>query len=379
MTKTKIASAVALVAFALSIGVSFAQTANNVTVSSTPVTTSPGPGSTGVTLGTFMLTGTNGATYSVTSVPITLATANGAQPTELSDCQLFNSNNAALNSGNNQMNALVNGNNTITLDQPLSVNGTATTLTLRCNVGSGAVSGGTYQFIAGTPVFTTTSTGTTGTSPMLGVSLTTVPSVNAGVQNAVLALLTLDASNSNQNVSVTSIPVMLSFSGADPSNYSNCSLRSASSLTTPLNTGNNAITATTNGTISFTLDTPLSIAEGSADILALTCSISPSTAAGSSIAVSLNPGSVMANSASSGTFTPVVSTNTNGTAVPTSGTVEITMPSTSTTVTTPVTTTEPGAPNTGAGGNSTSNLIAIVASLLVALGGVAFILKRQTR
>ncbi len=375
MTKTKIVSAAAFVALALSAGVALAQTANNVTVSSTPVTSSPGAGSTGVTLGAFTLTGLNGANYSISSLPVMLATANSAQPANLSNCQLFNANNAALNTGNNQVNTLVDGTNTFTFDQPLAVSSNAVTLSLRCNVSSAAVSGGTYQFTAGSPFFITT--GTSGVSPMLGVSLTTVPSIRTGIQNAVFALLTLDGSNSNQNVNVTSIPLTMAFSGAGPSDYSNCSIRSASSLSTSLNTGGNAIAIPVNGTMSFKLDNPLSIPAGAADILALTCSISPSTAAGSSVTVSINPASVLASGVSSGTFTPAASINSNGTAVPMSGTVEMTAP---TSVTVPVTTTTvPGAPNTGAGGNSTSNLIVIAASFLVTLGGAAFILKRQTR
>ena len=373
MIKSKLISTVVISVLAFSVGIAFAQTANTVNVTSTPVTTSPASGSSGTTLGTFTLTGNNGATYSVTSIPIMLAVAGGGQPTELSGCQLFNASNVGLNTGNNAMNALVNGTNTITLDQPLTVNGSGSTFTLRCNVSSSQVTGSTYQFTAGTPVFTTTST-TSGTGGALGATLTTVPSVNTGVQNAVLALITLDAGNSNQNVNVTSIPVTLSFSGAMANDYSNCSIRSASNLATALNNGSNSIATPVNGSTGFTLDTPLSVSPGSAQILALTCSISSAAAPGSTVTVSLAPASIAAN-ASSGSISPTVLTGSDGVPASTSGTIEITAPNT--TVTTPVTTTAPGAPNTGAGGDMALNIIVLAASLGVITLGAVLLKRRQ--
>lgn len=387
------AAAFAVLAFA---GLASAQTVNQtntVNVSTTAPASTPAAGSTS-TFATMTLSGTNNGTYTISSLPITLTAGNGAAASYLSSCQLLNSNNTALNTGAN-IPIMVNGTNAFVFDTPLTISpNTTTTLSLRCALSSSSPANATYQFTAGTPVITST-TGTTAssttTSGNLGVMLSPIASVRAGTQSAVLALLTLDASNSNQPVSVSSIPLSLtttSSTGVTGSNYlSNCALHTATSLSTSLNTGTNAVSTPANGSNSFMLDAPVSVPAGSADILALTCNVSSAVPVGSTITVSVTPATI-STSGTSGMLTPIAETTSTGTVEPTSGTIMITAPTTSTTGTTgggttvtgsTGTTGTPGTPNTGAGGDAPINFAILAISALVVGGSVLFVAKRRAR
>ncbi len=81
------------------------------------------------------------------SIPLTLTVASGAA-TDISACQLYDgtaSSSPALNSGSNVVNPSAAGTNTFTLDSSLTIpKGTVKTVSLKCNVSSGAT--GSYRW-----------------------------------------------------------------------------------------------------------------------------------------------------------------------------------------------------------------------------------------
>ena len=344
-------------------GVASAQTvaapAGPVNVTTTPVTTGVVSGTPGTTFGTINVSGNGGGTYAISSIPITVVPGNGAQLSSLSNCQLFNSATGASISGGNAVNVLGTGTNTFNLSTPLQVSGATTTLSVRCDVASTATNGGTYQFIAGNPIF----------APGLGIMVTTPASVPAGRAGALLALVTLDGTRSGTQTNVSAIPVTLTFNGASASEFSNCNLSNVTSLGTPLNTGTNAVgSLNTNGTATtIALNTPLAVTAGSAQILALSCDVSPVTPAGSTVTVAVDPATIAAtNGSTGGGITPTGDFTPNGSIAPIIGTVEITAPGV----------TIPGVPNTGEGGNAPINLMILALSGLVVIAGSVFLLKR---
>lgn len=91
----------------------------------------------------------------------------------------------------------------------------------------------------------------------------------------------LDASQSGEDVRVSSIPLLLTFSGgAANSNLSNCQLYdSGTSLTTGSNTVNPDVSSGSSET--FTFDNTLTIAKGTVKTLTLKCNVQGSTTSGS--------------------------------------------------------------------------------------------------
>ncbi|MDO8564972.1 MAG: LPXTG cell wall anchor domain-containing protein [bacterium] len=157
----------------------------------------------GVTLGTLRLDASPGGDIRISSIPVSVTTTGGASAGNLSNCQLFNQNGAALNA---PVNVLGSGTNVITLTTPLVVGaGTSATLTLRCTVSPGVTTGGILQVTpgGGTPVSgVVTSTGVTlspaGTS-LVGTAVSIVgaatipvpgvPNTGVGTNTPMLALL----------------------------------------------------------------------------------------------------------------------------------------------------------------------------------------------
>lgn len=376
--KTLGAAAAGFAAIALFAGIASAQTANTVNVTTSNPSSTPVAGTT-ATLATVRLSGTNGGTYLISSIPVMLTASNGAAASYLSNCQVMNGS-AALNTGGN-IPTIQSGSNTFTFDTPFTIPANTTeNLTIQCAISSASPANATYQLTASTPTISSVTGATTG-GAALGVMLAPISSVPAGTQNAVLALITLDGSNSNQTVNISSIPISLAFTGASAGNYSNCALRNPTNLASALNTGVNAISTPANGNNSFLLDTPISLSAGSAEILALTCNVSASAASGSTIGVSLVPATVVASGITTGSFNPTTDMTSSGTPAQTSGTILITAPAIATTGTTGTggTTTTPGTPNTGAGGNAPLNILVLALSALAAAGGAVLLLKRQTR
>ncbi|MBX4189426.1 hypothetical protein KW785_02420 [Candidatus Parcubacteria bacterium] len=136
-----------------------------------------GAGSQNATLAVVRLDTTySGEDVRISSIPLILGTGNGATGASLQNCTIANANNtsSALNSGNNVPSSINSGLNSFTLDNPLVLpRGTVTTLNLMCNIGSGAVNGGTYTFSLNTA--NVVATGATSGQPAVVTVGTSVP------------------------------------------------------------------------------------------------------------------------------------------------------------------------------------------------------------
>jgi hypothetical protein len=331
--------------------------------------TAPGAGSSGVILGTFTLVSNQSGSVNVTSVPLTLTTGSGGNASDLSSCQVYNSNGTAISASG--LGSLASGTNTVTFTTPVAINGNQSAqFTVRCNVASNISSGATYLFTAGTPTLSSGSS-TTPTGAALNVALGTTPVVRPGAQDTPMAVISLSASNSNSSIQVSALPISLSFGGgASASSISDCRVRPLGNLGTALNSGANVPTIIS-GSNQFTLDNVLTVSAGNSTSVVLTCDVSASTPSGGTVLVSVTPGSVAARvSGSSTTVTPAAAITTNGNAAPTSGSVLI-----STTADTSGGPTIPGVPNTGFGGNT--NLMVVLASAIAMILG-AVLLRRRT-
>lgn len=351
----------------MAIGFASAQSTPSVTVSNQGSVTAPSSGTSGATLGTFTLVTTlsgSAGNVSVTSIPLTLTTGSGANVSDLTSCQVYNSNGSVV--GSNGLGSLSSGTNTVTFSSPVQISGgQSAQFTVRCNVANNISSGATYQFTAGTP----TLSNSTATSPALSVIFTGTPVVRPGAQDALIGLVTLSASRSNSAIQVTSLPVNVSFAGgATAGSITDCRVRNVGNQNTPLNNLSSNIPNVISGSNTITFDSPLQIAAGSSVILALTCDVASSAPSGSTLLVSVAPGSVPASVVgSSTTVTPTVGTTANGSAGPTSGSVLISADTSGGP-------TIPGVPNTGLGSNG--NLLVLASSMIAMILGAVLLRRR---
>ncbi len=345
-------------------GSAAAQTAGSVNVTSSPVTSSVSSG-TGVNLGTVTLSGVQGG-GNVSSLPIAISASNGGQLGNLSNCQVYNNQGTSL-TGNNIVNTVA-GVNSFVLNTPLSVTPStgAVVLSVRCDVASNVVNGSVFTINAGVPNF----------GPVFRVNLDTAPSVPAGSQNVTIANISLGSTGASYNVS--SIPLTItSSSNGSVSNLSNCAIRDASNLTGTLT---NVGVIVNGSATTFNLAVPMMIAAGTSQMFALTCSLQPATAVGSTFTTSINPASVAVTNAATGVAVtpvgvPAGGTGPNGLPASTSGVTVVTAVGTA-----PVPPasgdTTPGVPNTGLGGN-----IVLLAELmlagLIALFGAFYLGRKQ--
>ncbi len=347
-----------------SAGAAFAQTTTTtnggVIISTTPVSTTITP-SAGATLGTITITGDQTGA-SITSLPISISAGGGASASNLTNCQVFNSNGTALGAGLSP----VAGSNSFVLSSPLAVGGTTgtTTLTFRCDVATGTPAGSTFSIVAGNPVL--------GTG--LAINLDTAPSVPAGSAGVALANISVDASRSGSAINLSTVPVNVSAgNGAAMGNLSNCVIRNS---VTGLNLSNSL--ALTGGSQTFSLFAPLNVAGGAATMLSFICDVSTATPVGGTFSIAVAPNAFSATNAATGatiTPVPVVGNGANGLPASTSGVV-IVSGSTGGTGSTGGSTgggTTPGIPNTGLGGTAMATFAVLLLSALVALGGTMFL------
>ncbi len=189
--------------------------------------------------------------------------------------------------------------------------------TLKGRVSSSATSGAVLT-VATTPSGWTNPTGQTsgntitiGTSAFsmnamtvkgvtLAVSASTQPSsqsIVAGVQGFTFANIQLDASQSGEDVRISSVPVYYAdVSGTPASSFSGCQLWDG---VTPLNTGGRVINSVTTGTNStHTLDNSLTIPKGTVKTLAVKCNLG--TGASGAAKFGVNGGTYSATGATSG-------------------------------------------------------------------------------
>ena len=209
----------------------------------------------------------------------------------------------------------------------------------------------------------------------LGIMVNAAQSVPAGGKTEALALIAFDATRIPNAAAIPTIPVTLVFDGAPASDFTNCALRNVNNLGLALNTGANAVPPLTSSAVAITfgLDTPLVIAPGSSQVLALTCDVAPGTPAGT-VTISVNPASIPAADLTTGaTIVPAADlVGPSGTPAPTYGTVTISPSSASSGNSTP------GVPNTGAGGESGMMYVLLVLSGASALLGTVALKVRTT-
>jgi hypothetical protein len=224
-------------------------------------------------------------------------------------------------------------------------------------------------FAQTTTTTTSTSTSTESTStttqagPALAAAADFVQRVQPGAQNAVIGVVTLDATNSNQPITLNSIPLSVSAAkGASLSMLTNCSLYSSAG--TQLTTGTNAVSQVT-GSNTLRFDTPLNIPATQGMLLVLRCSLASTAPVGGTLTFSLPVSGFQATSNGN----PV--TVTQGVAADGqlgTNTQAITIGSAQGATTTP------GLPSTGAGGNAMTAW-----SILILSGIVAFLAIRGAR
>lgn len=354
MTLKHILAPALVAALALAPAVAAAQAAGSsyISVTQAPSGLIYAPGTAGATLGTVTLAGTRPGTVGLASIPITLTGTNGASAANLSNCALVNGSGTVLNTGSNAFGAMSAGNNTFTFDAPLSItNGSPQTLTLRCTLASGAPSGATYSYTAGTPTL----------APSLAATLTAFPSVYPGEVSAPIAAITLNPGASGANLTLTSLPLIASYSGGLGSGYlSGCRLTNASGAVLNAN-GSGLINA---GANTLALDTTMPLTGGGTAVpLILSCNVSSAAPVNGSLALALSPaGIVVANAATGAAVTAMQGYDpTTGAAGTLSGTTLITNPgSTGTGGVIP--------PDTGAGAGARVAIAALMLASLAALG-----------
>lgn len=341
----------ALVAFALTAGIAAAQSVPMVTATPVQPSAALTPGAQGATVSTITLTGNQVGNYQVSSIPLTLTPGNGGAASNLANCQAFNAGGRAI-SGSFSPAA---GSNTISFSSPITVSAASpSTITLRCDVASGTPAGATFQFTGGAASF----------APGLAVNFVVTPQgIAPGTQDAAIALLQLDATRSSEAIRIGSLPINASFTGA--TNYTGCQIRNITNLGLGLNTGTNVVGTLGSGTNTFTLDTPLIVNAGTTATLVLTCDIASGAAVGSSAALSVIPSAIPAVTNASGASVSPAAGGPSGTIGITSGTFTVGSSST------------PGVPNTGTGGNGWTTLFFLSILALVSAGGAGFLVKRS--
>lgn len=348
-------------------GFASAQSTGTFTISNQGGSTAPAAGTMGATLGTIQLTATQSGqagNVNLTSLPLTLTSGSGGQASNLSACQVFGPNGAAINTTNSALSNPVNGLNTLIFTTPLQINGgSSLSLSVRCNVASNTTSGATFQFTAASQ-----------TSQSFGVTLNPIPVVRPGAQDTLLAFITLSNARSGSAVQLASLPITVSFGGgATASSISDCRVRNVLNLATALNVNSNL--GISEGSNTVVLDTPLVIGAGGTATLVLTCDVSSSAPSGGTILVGITPGNLTGSVVGTGT---IVSSTTgltpSGNLGATSGSVLISSSISITSPTLPAGPIIPGAPNTGMGGNA--NLMMLLASALALFFGVLLLRSR---
>lgn len=205
----------------------------------------------------------------------------------------------------------------------------------------------------------------------LSVNATVMPVVPDGAQNAVVAVLSLDAQNAHSPLTLNAIPLTLAENGvaSDFSAISSCSVTDASAGTQLAG----AIQPIGGGAADFILHTPLTIAAGHASTLVMRCSFSASMHIGMKFRLAFPAPCFAAQTVSGAVVTPVQGTTITGAPSTNTGIVTVVAPTPASTTSTPQTTPTyevprpPGMPETGAGGGSETVYTLLVGSSILAL------------
>lgn len=214
------------------------------------------------------------------------------------------------------------------------------------------------------------------TAPSLTVGIDVSPHITPNTRSTV-ALVKLDASNSNANVQVPALSFSGSFAGgAGQTTLKNCSIALTNAINLPLNSGANAV-ANFGSTSVFTFDTPLIVPAGVVRWLGLVCDVDGAAPVAGTVTVGINPALIGATNASStATIVPTASVGSNG-QQQTSGTAGFGNTSTTGSTSGSGTVTTPGIPNTGAGGEFDSNTMLLAVSGLALATGVVLLMQRR--
>ncbi len=194
-------------------------------------------------------------------------------------------------------------------------------------------------------------------TPRVAVQLATTGLTNPLVEGseATLARLVLDTTGSNTAVRIASIPLSLNLgSGALASTLTDCAIVNEGN-NNALTSGSNIEDSLSSGMNTFTLDTPIVLAANTVTTLRVRCDIDNNLVSSGTYQFSLNTSNVVATDPVSGTQALVT---LRGVAVP----PVVTIP--------PVVI--PTVPNTGAGGEASTNAVIILGTLVAASLGLAY-------
>lgn len=220
------------------------------------------------------------------------------------------------------------------------------------------------QSVNTTPVITPTSTSG------LIVSMTSPTSMVNGGTNVNLATIRLDATGLS-GISVYSLPINVGYmGGVTADDLTSCRVFNMSTGAS-LTNGNNVYTALFNGSNTIRFDTPLVVNPGTPAMLSFNCDVT--ARAGSSISLTVAPGSFATGSVTTSNGTaifPTTGTTASGTTAPTTGNVMFT--GVGSVVTTPTT---PTVPDTGFGGNAVYAYY-LLGSLAVLMGTGVLLRKK---
>gem|GEM_PF-1407120 len=375
-------SAVVTLALLLGASVASAQT-TAATATYESIDDSPQPGEVAAELGRVVLSANDGP-FTIGSIPLTLIADDGGRAQDLTNCQLVNGTGVALNTDNNVPDLEDSGATTFTFDEPLSISSSVDTIiTLECDVADDTDEDATFTFVAGVPDETfapsdddedeDATTSATAANDDFIIDLSAAPSVPAGSQNVALATITLSAGDDDA-ITLTAIPVSTSFDGVSSAQITSCSIQDTQNLGVPL-----SAVGTLNETTPtlFTFTAPAMVLPNSMARLALVCSVGSAAPVGSSVTFSVDPSTIQATingsavtPEDSGTITATVGINGslgNGNG---GGSIVTSTPSDSTTL--------PGIPNTGIGGDVLATLLILALSLLAAFIGATVTRKIKT-
>ena len=181
-----------------------------------------------------------------------------------------------------------------------------------------------------------------------------VSNIAPGASNAILANVRLDATTSSDDIRLAYLPIILSTGNGARASDLTCRTANSATPNNALNTGNNASTTMSTGLNTITFDNPVIVARGTTANILVQCNVSSGLVTGGTYQFSINTNNVVATSATTGLPAVVGVMRTPVVVIPP---------------------TVPGIPNTGFGGNATTNIALILGSVVVAGLGLAYTRK----
>ena len=251
-----------------------------------------------------------GEPISIQSHVFTVSSTTGSGYGLLTNVSLYNQNGAIVAGPVDGAQTSTGADQTVTFTDTVTYPIGKGTYTLKGKVASTIGNGGTY-IVKTTPStqWTTVTGQTTGNTislsalstqtvmntmtvrgAALGISISTQPpaqSVITGSQGFIFAKVTLDASQSGEDVKFSSIPLSMTFSLTAVSEVTQCQLFDGSAA---LNTGSNVVnpSGASDADVTFTFDQALIVTKGTVKTLDVKCNIASSVSAGDSLSWGIN-------------------------------------------------------------------------------------------